>query len=267
MPVRTAKPNSGQLQETPHAAYSGIRLKNRFQALDDDEENEVYLRLLRKHKMSPLKTPEDRAIVRQNTQPTPIQMKDQRNRSDRQRDSCNEEDRTEHDNKNRYEQVQVEGHERSPRSDPQNGQRQNQNADQDKAKEWPLPHTPSKRKVFGSPYPSRGRGRMGRVVVRRRAPKRPLDAHSPQKEEQSQDTTQRHTGPTPAKVRELPTPPNIKGEKTKMPPPGDTNEDTDMTEGGQTQGSQQNTQDKTKKTANQTNGNGTANTTTQPALR
>ena len=169
--------------------------------------------------MSPLQTLEDRAIVRQNTQPTPTQMKDQRNSSETQGDSSNAEHKTEQGNKNRYEQVQIEGHQSSPRPNPQNGHRQDQDTGQDKVKEGPPPYTPSKRKVIGSPYPSRGRGRMGRVVVRRRVPKRPMDSRSPQKDELSAEAARRNTGPTPAKVHELPTPPSIKGGKAKMPPP------------------------------------------------
>ena len=79
-----------------------------------------------------------------------------------------------------------------------------------------------------------------------------MDSRSPQKDEHSVEAARRNTGPTPAKVRELPTPPSIKGGKAKMPPPADTGEDTEMTEGDPTQGDHQNTRDKPEETASQT---------------
>ena len=240
-PLRTTKQNSENWADSPIAVYSGIRLDNRFQELDEDEENEIFLRLLRKHKLSPLKTPVDRAIVRQNTQHTPIQMKNQSNRSDPPRDSVNDEDRSEQGNKNRYEQVQVEEQDTPPRHNTQKEPSHDQQTDQDRENEAEWLQPPS----------------------RRRAAKRPMDARSPQTADPPLPAARRNTGPTPAKVRELPLPPAQNGTKGNVPPPVDTSEDIDMAEVDQPKRTRQNTQEANQESDNQNSGNGNGNAPTQ----
>ena len=77
-PLRTAKMANGRLESPPRMGTSYVPQENRFGVLAnniDDQEINVYLRMQKKHRLSPLPTPDDRARVRANVLPTLAQVR------------------------------------------------------------------------------------------------------------------------------------------------------------------------------------------------
>ena len=78
-PLRTAKTAYGRPRSPSRTRLGAILLDNPFQPLEEEDDNDreinTHLRMLRKHPLSPLQTPEDRPRVRPNAQLTPMRMR------------------------------------------------------------------------------------------------------------------------------------------------------------------------------------------------